>query len=148
MELTTMLHTHTVIICAFEKQRFASIQHMRRRNPQENNNMAPSTDYTSVSQDPEDPSTKRGKSILPRSYNTRRRLSVLGICLLSGLALFATVRLFQNRESSKGKVIFLLTCHCLLFWQSVTLSARHETYFRLNFAPKIHFKLLPASQLS
>jgi hypothetical protein len=116
VELTTMLHTF--IICAFEKQRFASIQLMRRRNPQENNNMAPSKDYTSVSQDPEDPSTKRGKSILPRSYNTRRRLSALGICLLSGLALFATVRLFQNRESSKGKVIFLLTFHCLLFWQS------------------------------
>ena len=115
---------------------------MRRRNPQENNNMAPSTDYSSVSQDPEDPSTKRGKSILPRSYNTRRRLSVLAICVLSGLALFAAVRLFQNRESSKGKVIFIIDLSLSPFSAAVWpfLLARHETYFRAEFCSKNTFQ--------
>lgn len=79
---------------------------MRRRNPQDNINMA-STDYSPVSQDPEDPSTKRGKSILPRSYNARRRLGMLSICALVGLGLFAAVRLFHSDESSEEGTVLL-----------------------------------------
>jgi len=80
-------------------------QHMRRRNPHDD--MA-APDYIPVSQDPENASSKRGsKSILPRSYNARRRLGLLAICAGLGLAMLVAVRLFQSGEgySEEGTIV-------------------------------------------
>lgn len=110
-------HSHHCAYVECERRLLLSLsQHMRRRNPHDSNNMAP-IDYSPISQDPEDPSTKRGKSILPsRSYNARRRLRLLAICSIVGIGLFAAVRLFHTADSSdEGKVLLyvslpLVTC--------------------------------------
>lgn len=95
---------------------------MRRRNPHDD--MA-APDYIPVSQDPENASSKRGsKSILPRSYNARRRLGLLAICAIVGLAMLAAVRIFQSGEGSseEGTIVNPIHRH-----------ASHVTRLNRNF---------------
>ena len=87
---------------------------MRRRSHQ--HEMA-NHDYVSVSQDPENPSDKRAKSVLPRSYNARRRLALCAICAVVGLGLFVVVRLVDSgSEPSEGTIVMnnLLPLSCLM----------------------------------
>lgn len=86
---------------------FCSSQHMRRRAPHDEEKMA---DYVPVSQDAENPSptnSRKGTSILPRSYNARRRLTLLAICALVGLGLLAAVHFFQsgNESIEEGTIV-------------------------------------------
>lgn len=72
---------------------------MRRRNPHDK--MA-TADYASVSQDPENPGTSK-RGIMPRSYNARRRLTLLAICGIVALGVFAAVRFFESSgEKEEG----------------------------------------------
>jgi hypothetical protein len=85
---------------------------MRRRNL---DNMNTNPDYTEVSQDPESgdfPSSftasktrKTGKPLCPRSYNCRRRLSIMGVLALFVVAgLLASLELGRRRgHLPKGK---------------------------------------------
>ena len=76
---------------------------MRRRNPHDSPSNMPAPDYSPVSQDPENPTTKKVKSsLLPRSYNGRRRLGLVAVCVAAGLGILATVKIFQSSKGEEG----------------------------------------------
>jgi hypothetical protein len=112
---------------------FCCSQSMRRRNL-DNNMSTTNPDYTEVSQDPESadfpssfPAGKTrkaaGKPLCPRSYNCRRRLSMMGVLALFVVAgLLASLELGRRRghlpkgkerKGEKGEIVTTTTA-CLL----------------------------------